>query len=55
VIDCVEHRKKAREREREKKSRRIGVGDFIGDPSEARHHGEEQVSYTFCNARNAWD
>ncbi len=51
VIDSDEHRKKAREREEEEE----GVGDCVGDLSESRHHGEEQVSYTFCIARNAWD
>ncbi len=53
VIDSDEHRKKAREREEEEEEE--GVGDCVGDLSESRHHGEEQVSYTFCIARNAWD
>jgi hypothetical protein len=44
-----------REREREEEEEEEGVGDFVGDLSESRHHGEEQVSYTFCIARNAWD
>jgi hypothetical protein len=54
VIDSDEHRKKAREREEEEEEEE-GVGDCVGDLSESRHHGEEQVSYTFCIARNAWD
>jgi hypothetical protein len=56
VIDSDEHRKKAREREvEEEEEEEEGVGDCVGDLSESRHHGEEQVSYTFCIARNAWD
>ncbi len=58
MIDSDEHRKKAREREREEEEEEEeeeGVLDFVGDLSESRHHGEEQLSYTFCIARNAWD